>query len=59
MTLYQVTLPYLCAGLTAEAGVIYSAAPILHWTIGKRLSAVITWAERKGGTLRVVRESGQ
>ena len=53
--LYQVTAPYMCAGLEVdEDGVVVFAAPILKWTVGKRIGDVIRWVDRKGFEIQEV-----
>lgn len=47
--LYQITAPHFCAGLeVAPGGVVYNAAPILRWTIGKQYSYVSRYCQQRG-----------
>lgn len=58
--LARVTLPpgrtpgWVCAGLEYRHGRVTRAAPILGWTIGKRLIDVEHWVERNGGVFEVL-----
>lgn len=47
--LFQVTTGYFCAGIVVKNGRVVEAAPILRWSIGKPIGAVVAWAESKGG----------
>lgn len=38
--LIQVTTSVYCAGIIVKDGYIIKAAPILHWTIGKKVIVV-------------------
>lgn len=49
--LYQVTSGYFCAGIVVKGGHITEAAPILKWTIGKRLVSFEVTAKLKSWTL--------
>ena len=53
-TLYQVTLPYACFGITVSNNRVISAAPIGKWMIGKRFMIVCEWIDSKRGTLKEV-----
>ena len=49
MKLYRVTSPYFCAGVEVnDMSFIVAAAPILRWTIGKRVNECIIYWKRKG-----------
>lgn len=45
---------WVCAGLEYRHGRVTRAAPILGWTIGKRLIDVEHWVERNGGVFEVL-----
>lgn len=58
----QITLPYACAGITAEVEeikeespdtyegiVIEPCAPIFKWMIGKKLTEIVKWVGSKKG----------
>lgn len=47
----RVVLPYAVFGVVVEDGKVTMAAPIGRWMIGKKLSYVKTWVERKGGEI--------
>ena len=55
MKLYQVTTPWMCAGMEVERGRVTRAAPILRWAVGKELSYLGAWCKRKRYSLRLVR----
>jgi hypothetical protein len=48
MNNYRVTAKHFVAGLVASGGVITQAAPILAWAIGKDISFVVDYAQRRG-----------
>lgn len=50
MTLYRIVLPYAVAGVEVADGIVRRAAPILRWTVGKRIEQVATWVRGKRGT---------
>jgi len=46
--LYIVNAPYMYAGIIVNNSVITQAAPILRWSIGKKLCTIKEWVKRKG-----------
>lgn len=54
--LLQITAPHFCAGIVVERGVVVDAAPILRWTIGKRLWDVQRYFFRKNFEIVIVSE---
>jgi hypothetical protein len=46
--LYQVTLPYCCAGIIVRANECIAAAPILHWMVGNYLPFIEEWLTKPG-----------
>lgn len=58
MQLWQVTVPYACAGIMADAeGVIQVTAPIFQWMAGKTISEIEQWVRVRRGTLQPVFEN--
>lgn len=50
--LYRITTSYFCCGLvTDDTGLITDAAPIMYWSIGKKLESVRWWVSGKNGTV--------
>lgn len=58
MALFQITLPYACAGIETETlnpyAVVVRAAPIFQWMLGKPFYMIEQWVVRKYGTIRMV-----
>ena len=52
--LYQVTAPYMCAGLVVVGLRVVEAAPILGWMCGKYLTQIEDWCARKDFRLEQV-----
>lgn len=52
--LYQITAPYMCAGLVVMGMRVVETAPILGWMRGKYFVEVEKWCERKGFALKEV-----
>jgi hypothetical protein len=57
--LYQVKTAYFCCGITtvpfSRVGpIVNEAAPIMAWSKGKTLNAVIKWVGSKGGSVKRV-----
>jgi hypothetical protein len=44
---YRVTAPHFCAGFVAVGHHVKEAAPILGWTLGKTIVAVLSYCHRK------------
>jgi hypothetical protein len=49
--LYRIDVPHFVAGVVVRDQVVVQAAPILAWTVGKRLGVLGRWVASKGGTL--------
>ena len=49
--LYQITLPYACAGIIIENNIVVKAAPIFNWMKGKNLNEIKRWVNNKKGTI--------
>lgn len=47
-TLYRVEMRYGTFGIIVTDGIVVQAAPIGNWMIGKTLTHVREWVERKG-----------
>lgn len=56
LALYQISLPRgITAGLeTSPGGVVVNAAPVLRKSVGLHIERVRQWAERKGGSLKLI-----
>jgi hypothetical protein len=55
--LLQITAPHYCAGIVIGDGMIIDAAPILRWTIGKRLWDVQQYFFRKKFEITIASEN--
>jgi hypothetical protein len=44
----RITSSYFCAGIIVKDDIIVQAAPILSWSINKRLSNLKSYFNRKG-----------
>lgn len=51
MILYQATTKYFCVGLLIEGEIIIEAAPIIRWSVNKRISTFRRWVENRDGKL--------
>ena len=55
-TLYQITAPHYCAGLTVNNfGIVSDAAPIINWAIGKNYLDVFRQFRKKGYKIECVK----
>ena len=52
--LYCATTSYFCCGLIVRDGFIVDCAPIIRWSVGKRLDDFERWLTGKKGTLNLV-----
>lgn len=52
--LYQVTLPYACAGIIVRNKRVVEAAPIFGWMRGRTVSEVSSWVRGKRGKFEVL-----
>lgn len=50
-TLLTVTMPYACYGILVKNDTVVEAPPIARWMIGRRMSWVSQWVNKKGGTV--------
>ena len=48
---FRITAPHFCAGGSAVADRVTSAAPILRWMLGKQWTAMKAYCARKGWTV--------
>jgi hypothetical protein len=53
-SLWQIDTGYLCAGIISHDGLVVEAAPILKWTVGKRINIVRSWVNSRHGKLILV-----
>ena len=51
---YYVETLYFTCGIMVHDRKVIDAAPIMKWSIGKWLSEVQEWANRKGGNILLV-----
>lgn len=56
--LVQVEAPHFCAGLEFDlaSSKVLRAAPIIRWTVGKEMSDVLAYIERRGWRATTVEE---
>ena len=52
--LYHVETLYFTCGIIVRDRKVVDAAPIMKWSIGKWLSEVQEWANRKGGSTQKI-----
>lgn len=53
--LYRITTPYYTAGIdTDKDGVVYAAAPIVKWMIGKPIDQMVIYCNDKNFTIEQV-----
>ena len=52
--LYQITLPYACAGVIVRDGKAYKTAPIFGWMKGKNIGYIKSWVKKKRGSIERV-----
>lgn len=53
-SLYQIDIGYACFDIEETNGIITFAAPIAGWMIGKKLSFVLSWLEKKKAKIQQV-----
>lgn len=53
--LIQITMPHFCAGLIVKDGRIINAAPILKWTIGKTVTRVKLYYNKKNAKWKTIK----
>lgn len=52
---YQLNTLRACAGISTNKNIVYDAAPIYKWTIGKHLGLVIKYYKNKKQFIRLTR----
>lgn len=45
--LYQIQAPHFTAGLVLRMGLVYAAAPVLHYMLGWPLAQVVEYVKKK------------
>ena len=53
--LIQITAPYFTAGLELKNGLVFDAAPILRWMIGKQQNEIQNYCRFKGWKFEMVK----
>lgn len=48
--LHQIAAPHFVAGVETRDGIVILAAPIVKWTMGRRLDDLADYFSRKGWT---------
>lgn len=59
MTTYRVIAPHFVAALVAQSDVVFQAAPILAWAVGKSFSNVRTYCSARGWHLEPLDDEAQ
>ena len=49
--LYVIDLPYANFGVIVENDIVITAPPIGHWMMGRDVSFISQWVNKKGGTI--------
>ena len=56
MNLYQITAPHFCAAVVESNDLIFQAAPILSWSVGKPFSTLRDYAKARGWVVAAVEQ---
>lgn len=59
MTTYRVVAPHFVAGVIASGDLVYQAAPILYWSVGRSFSYLRDYCRAKGWSIEPLDDDTQ